>query len=88
MIAPPKTRFQEHKTSVTRHLDLTSSPGFIEAADFALLQMVHASPLPKDEHEAAMGYHRILGARDYMRILFNLADAPKEREKMPEDNLR
>jgi hypothetical protein len=87
MITSPKIRFQAYKEATQRHLDLTASDGFIEAVDYALLQFIAAAPNPNNQEEAAAGYHRILGARDFIRTLFTLADAPQKRPDPPDPNL-
>jgi hypothetical protein len=88
MITSPKIRFQAYKEATQRHLDLTASDGFIEAVDYALLQFVAAAPNPNNQEEAAAGYHRILGARDFIRTLFTLADATPPSKPTTDFNLK
>lgn len=73
----PKTRFLEHKEFVKTHLDVVVHSAFQAAADAAMLQLVAEMPDTTDPDMSAAGYHRILGARQYRRLLESVAEEPK-----------
>jgi hypothetical protein len=77
MPASPKVRFLEQKPFVTSHQDVVLSAPFLAAADAALLQLISDLPDTTDPTMAAAAYHRILGARQYLRMLETVADSPK-----------
>lgn len=64
---------------VKSHLEMTDSTVFQEAAQTTLAQMVMDLPDSSvvDPQTAIAGYHRIIGARQYMKALMALSTQPK-----------
>lgn len=84
----PKRDFQEDTKAVGFLADLTVSTAFREAAKASLLQMLESTTDSDDPVKAAAAFHRMIGARDYMRVLMGLADRPKPPDSSPvRDNL-
>lgn len=67
-----KLRFQENKTYTEKHCDYAASDLFRAAAEAALIQVVYDLPAPKDAAEAAAHWHRVEGAKDFVRYFMNV----------------
>ncbi len=74
MTLSPKTRFL--KTPDAKMLaELVVNPGFLNALSVALSELqMHP---PKEGTSAADNWNRLEGAKDYIRILINLAEPPE-----------
>lgn len=66
---------------VKRHLEVVDSLEFLTAAQAALLQCVMEMTDVTDPVMAAAGYHRIIGARQYLNQLLTIGNKTKPVEK-------
>lgn len=82
-----KERLLAEKAIANQHLDTVSSEAFLRAAEAALLEMVMAAPSEVSEADAAANYHRIVGARDYLRALLSIAEPPQPLKPKPQYGL-
>jgi len=73
----PKKDFQEKKQFSAAHRDLVVSTPFREALHAALVEQVLALPPTIDPDAAAAAYHSIMGARQFITHLLNVAEMPK-----------
>lgn len=87
MTITPRTRFQEDKKRAAAHRDLVVSSNFLSAAEAALLQVVNDLPETTIPEAAIAGYHRVIGARTFLRELSNLAEVAKTPSRNPDFNL-
>lgn len=78
----PKTRFLLDQPAVSQHLELTVKDSFLHALDMAMLELVHNIGCPVAADAVANGY-RIEGAKEYRRILENLAEVKKTSQLTP-----
>lgn len=78
MVLNPRKKFQESKDFVRSHLDLVVSNSFLTAMQAALVEQVMALPMTYDPNEAAAAYNRIIGARDFINHLLNIAEISKQ----------
>lgn len=84
----PKKRFIEAATSAKAWVDGSASTPFRDAAEAALLQMIADMPEVTDQVQAIAGYHRIMGARTFIRHLAEIANpASPPPAKTLSDNL-
>lgn len=84
----PKRDFQEDTKAVGLLADLTDAKPFRDAAKAALLQMLESLDDADDPVKASAAFHRMMGARNFMRSLLTLADQPKQPDSSPvRDNL-
>lgn len=72
----PRTRFQENKTYVSAHKELVVSDQFRAACEAALVQTIVGLPETNDATEATANWHRIEGARTFLKTLLNIAENP------------
>lgn len=87
MIQTPKARFLE-STLVKAHQETVDSKQFVEAAQATLAQMVWDLPDVTDQVTAAACYHRILGAKQFIRALASLGEKAAPPEPRPSHNLQ
>jgi hypothetical protein len=73
----PKKHFIEKKQYAEQHRDLVVTHSFTEAVQAALLDQVMALPPTYSQDEAAAAYFRIIGARDFVHHLLNIAEHTK-----------
>lgn len=73
----PRKRFQESNHQMVVHRELVVSGDFLNAASAALLETVMAAPDPINPDHALAEYSKILGARNYLRTLLNIAEQPE-----------
>jgi len=83
----PKKDFQEKKQFANAHSDLVMSTPFREALHAALLDQVMNLTETNDPAVAAAQYQRIMGARDFITKLLNVAEMPKTPPAPPPANL-
>lgn len=77
----PKSRFQLSNEHVTQHRNLVDSESFERACDVAIQQYSSAlCSVPLTQEEAVMGSIglKLRGAHEFLTILRNLAEKPKE----------
>lgn len=77
MVLTPKKDFLEKKVFAVAHRDLVVSTQFREALHAALLDQVMCMPMTNDPVECAAAYSRIMGARDLIHHLLNIAEQSK-----------
>lgn len=70
----PKKDFQQKKQFADAHRDLVVSTPFREALHAALIDHVLSIPSTADP---AASYHQIVGARNFVQHLLNIAEQPK-----------
>lgn len=87
MTITPKSRFLEDKPRASKHRDMVVSSSYLAAAEAALLQVVDDMAESTDPAVAIAGYHRILGARKYMKAFAELAETPQVPQRQPDFNL-
>jgi hypothetical protein len=73
----PRAQFQENVEFRRFHQELVLTDRFREAIQTSLLEQVMALPHTYDAGEAAAAYHRIMGARDFIQHLLNIAEQVK-----------
>ena len=70
----PKKDFLEQKQLATVHRDLVVSTPFRTAINAALIEYVISLP---DTGDSAACFNKIVGARDFVQHLLNIAEHPK-----------
>jgi len=83
----PRLRFQENKDYTASHKELVASDRFRAASEAALVQTILSFPETNDINEAASNWHRIEGARAYLRTLLNIAESAPLAPTKPNQNL-
>lgn len=83
----PKKDFQGKKQFADAHRDLVMSTGFREALHAALIDQIMAMPVTLDPVASAAAYHSIMGAREFITHLLNIAEMPKSVPTPPPVNL-
>jgi len=73
----PKQHYQANKQAAERHRDLVVSTPFRDALHAALLEHVLSLPTANDIQSAAAAHYQIVGARDFINHLLNVAEQPK-----------
>lgn len=76
MIRSPKIRFHDRVADVSFLGELVAKPEFQYAIDAAMCQYLHEMPMVKDAHGSMAMAHRIEGANEFKKVLFQLADKP------------
>lgn len=76
MVLSPRQRFQENQPHKIRHQEVVVSESFRAAAEAALVEQVMTLPTTYDPHEAQAAYYRLVGARDFLHHLLNIAEKP------------
>jgi hypothetical protein len=79
----PRQQFLKDERAATEHASLMASRPFRHAANVALLQVVDSVSDTTDPVDAAAAYHRIIGAREYLKKLLTLGDVTNEAEPLP-----
>jgi hypothetical protein len=74
MTITPRARFLEDKKRAASHRDLVVSSNYLSAAETALLETIDDLAESTDPSVAIAGYHRIVGARKFMRKFAELAE--------------
>jgi hypothetical protein len=77
MVLTPKKDFQDKKQFAEAHRELVVSTQFREALQAALVDHVLSLPTIADSSAAAAAYHQIVGAREFITRLLNVAETPK-----------
>ena len=77
MVLTPKKDFQEKKQFATAHRDLVVSTQFREALHAALIDQVMNLKDVHDPELASAEYQRIIGAREFITRLLNVAEQTK-----------
>lgn len=77
MTLTPKKDFQGKKQFADAHRDLVMSAQFRESLQAALLDMIVAMPDTFDPVLAAAQYHSIMGAREFISHILNIAEQTK-----------
>lgn len=84
----PKKDFIAKKQFADAHRDLVVSTQFREALHAALIDYVmNLDNTTDDTLVAAAEYHRLMGARDFIEHLLNIAEMPKTPPTPPPTNL-
>jgi hypothetical protein len=83
----PKLHYQANKPFANAHRDLVVSTQFREALHAALINHVLSLPTTNEPAAAAACYHQIVGARDFITQLLNVAEQPKTPPTTPPANL-
>lgn len=76
MVLTPRQRFQQNQPYTIRHQEVVVSESFRAAAEAALVEQVMTLPTTYDPHEAQAAYYRMIGARDFLHHLLNIAEKP------------
>lgn len=87
MVLTPRPRFQENKVFCSNHKELVVSDQFRAALEASLIEQVMALPNTYNADEAAAAYYRIVGARDFIHHLLNVAEQSKTPPERPPANL-
>jgi hypothetical protein len=82
-VATPRQQFLKDERAATEHASLMASRPFRHAANVALLQVVDSVSDTTDPVDAAAAYHRIIGAREYLKKLLTLGDAVTDVGALP-----
>lgn len=77
MVLTPRLRFQENKVYCTAHRDLVVSDQFRSALEASLIEHVMALPETTEPDAAAAAHYRLMGARQFLNHLLNIAEQPK-----------
>jgi hypothetical protein len=83
----PRLRFQENKEYVSFHKELVVSDRFRAATEAALVQTLLALPESDDTDVSAANWHRVEGARAFLKILTNIAESAPPPMAKPTQNL-
>ncbi len=83
----PRQNFQEDANAAKFHRELVMLERFRDACHASLLEQVLALPMTYDQAEAASAYYRIMGARDFITHLLNIAEERKPIAGSPVGNL-
>ena len=73
----PKKDFLEKKQFAEAHRDLVVSTPFREAIHASLLEYVGSLSAVSDPVEATANFNRMVGARDFVHHLLNIAEQTK-----------
>jgi hypothetical protein len=87
MTLTPRQSYQEDQIAAKFHRDLVMQSRFREACHASLLEQVLNMPNTNDPDEAVALYHQIIGARDYIFHLLNIAEEKKPAPVTPSANL-
>lgn len=88
MVLTPRQRFQENQPHKLRHQEVVVSDAFRAAAEAAIVEQVLTLPTTYDPHEAQAAYYRLVGARDFLHHLLNIAEKPAPITTPMPQNLR
>lgn len=87
MTLTPKKDFLDKKQFADIHRDIVVSSHFREALHAALLEQILAMPHGLSTEAAAAAHHEIMGARQFIDRLINIAEQPKTPPTKPPANL-
>jgi hypothetical protein len=87
MVLTPKIKFLDNPDYVRLHQELVVSDRFRAAVEASLVEQIMALPSTHDHNEAAAAYYRIMGARDFISHLLNIAETSKPIAKPLSANL-
>jgi hypothetical protein len=76
-----KQRFLAEEKLAGQHRDVVATESFQRASETALLQLIAEMPDTVDQITALAQYHRIIGARMYMKSLVNVAEKAPPQTK-------
>jgi hypothetical protein len=74
----PRARFLKNEALAAAHAAIAGSTAFQSACDIALQQYMYTAPVTTNPEESAAIAQRIIGAREYIGVLLNLADPVPE----------
>lgn len=85
----PKTRFIANAAVASEHRKVVTDPGFVRSLDAALLayQERLTALQESDIGKSSALYQRILGAREFVGMLINLAERPEIPARVDKSNL-
>lgn len=83
----PKTRFQKTQDSAV-HAELVVKDSFLNAITFALAEYEVDLPSAESPARSWDAYCKIMGAKEFINTLLNLAEPPTERRDIPNKNLQ
>lgn len=83
----PRTKFQARADHARAHRDLVVNEGFRDACEAALVEQLMSMPSIIEHDEAAAAYYRLLGAREYIHHLLNIAEMAKPPQTVLKQNL-
>lgn len=84
----PKLRFMENVEHARFHRELVVNPAFRSACEATFAEMVMGGGTAQTSMDASAAAYRIEGARQFVTVLFNLAEMPKSLPKsVSHDNL-
>lgn len=83
----PRKTFLENADRARAHRDLVVNNNFRAACEAALLEQIMTMSEIIHPEQAAAEYQQIVGARNFVRHLLNLAEAPPVPIKPPPLNL-
>ena len=83
----PRQQFQEDINAAKFHRELVMLDRFRDACHASLLEQVMALPHTYDPAEQQAAYSRIMGARDFITHLLNIAEERKPIAGSPTGNL-
>jgi hypothetical protein len=87
MTLNPRQSYHEDQIAAKFHRDLVTQSRFRDACHAALLEQIIGLPLTYEVTEAAAAYNRIIGARDFITHLLNIAEEKKPAPVTPSANL-
>jgi hypothetical protein len=87
MTLTPRQSYQEDKIATKFHTDLVVQTRFRDACHAALLEQILNLPVTDDVNQQAAAYNRIMGARDFITHLLNIAEEKKPAPMTPFANL-
>lgn len=87
MDVTPRLRFQENKEQVSFHRELVVSDRFRAATEAALVQTMLALAESDDPAVSAANWHRVEGARAFLKTLINIAEGGTLPLPKPNQNL-
>lgn len=72
---PPKKRFMESGTRISRHREMMQSPDLRTSLDYALLEYQRRMTQPACDQIAAAAHFKLAGATEFVDLLLHLAEA-------------
>ncbi len=78
-----KKRLLADKELVVAHRDLVVSENFLRAAEAALVDSIMNTDDTDDPVVAAGAFHRIMGAKQFLKALLNIAETPTAPPRVP-----
>lgn len=83
----PRAKFQARADYARAHRDLVVNEGFRDACEAAFIEQIMSMPSVVEPDEAAAAYNRILGAREYIHHLLNIAEMVTPPKTVIKQNL-